>query len=205
MSRITSQDSPADLNSSAVFVQNRERIQRYIRRVVKNPVDVEDLLQETFLRVHRQLPNLKDPTTLTAWLYRIATNVCYDHLRSSSRLKSLYESNPADNGETAEARWPDLATPRIDLAFQRAEMSACIRELVERFNDDYRFVLLLHDVQGLTNPEIAEVLQCSLETVKIRLHRARKKLRAVLVDGCDIFQDDQGVLSCDPKPISCEP
>ncbi len=65
--------------------------------------------------------------------------------------------------------------------------------------DDYRVVLLLHDGHGLTNPEIAAQLQCSLATVKIRVHRARSRLRATLVDACDFGADDRGELVCEQR------
>ena len=78
-------------------------------------------------------------------------------------------------------------------------MSACVRERLEDLPDDYRMVLLLHDEYGLTNPEIAEKLGCSLATVKIRLHRARRKLAQVLTGSCDFRHDERGVVVCDPK------
>ncbi len=60
-------------------------------------------------------------------------------------------------------------------------------------------MIVLHDLQGLKNREIADIVQCSLETVKIRLHRARKKLRAVLAANCEFYRDECNVLSCDRK------
>jgi RNA polymerase sigma-70 factor (ECF subfamily) len=64
----------------------------------------------------------------------------------------------------------------------------------------YRAVILLHDTQGLTNPQIAEMLDVSLATVKIRLHRARKRLREALGEACSFSSDDRGVLVCEIKP-----
>ena len=67
--------------------------------------------------------------------------------------------------------------------------------------DDYRAVMLLHDVEGLTNPEIAEMLDITLATAKIRLHRARVKLRDALNDACSFSTDERGVVVCEPKPV----
>jgi RNA polymerase sigma-70 factor (ECF subfamily) len=72
------------------------------------------------------------------------------------------------------------------------------REYVERLWSVYRAVLVLHDRQGLKNREIAEVLDCSLSTVKIRLHRGRNKLRTALKAGCDFVHDERNVFVCEP-------
>ncbi len=78
------QQSSANLSSAAVFEQYRERIYRYVLRMMRDPAEAEDLTQETFVRAHRKLENLKDEDSLTAWLYRIATHVCYDRFRQSA-------------------------------------------------------------------------------------------------------------------------
>jgi RNA polymerase sigma-70 factor (ECF subfamily) len=80
-----------------------------------------------------------------------------------------------------------------------AEMSACVQAFIHRLPPDYRTVLVLRDLQGLKNREVAAVLDCSLATVKMRLHRARAKLRAALKAGCDFDYDERNVLVCEPK------
>jgi RNA polymerase sigma-70 factor (ECF subfamily) len=82
---------------------------------------------------------------------------------------------------------------------EQDEMSGCVQQYVAQLSDQYRAVILLHDTQGLTNPEIAEMLDLSLATVKIRLHRARKRLRETLDRACSFSHDDRGVLICEPK------
>ena len=81
---------------------------------------------------------------------------------------------------------------------ERSEMSACVRSFLEGLSDEYRQVILLHDIQGLTSPEIAELLAVSVDAVKIRLHRARRRLQAVLAANCDFSRDEQNVFVCDP-------
>ena len=78
-------------------------------------------------------------------------------------------------------------------------MSACVQAYVGELSDSYRAVLLMHDVQGLTSREIAELLGDSTGGVKIRLHRARRQLQAVLESGCEFSQNERGTLVCDPK------
>jgi RNA polymerase sigma-70 factor (ECF subfamily) len=188
----------ASLNSAAVFEQYRERIYLYILRMVKDVTEAEDLTQETFLRAHRNLHNLKDESSLTAWLYRIATHVCYDRFRQSSYRNAPQSIDATSSGEPA-AEIEDPGAPRLEKAVEQKEMSSCVQEYLVELPDDYRIAIILHDLHGLTNPEIAEMLGCSLDTVKIRIHRARRKLEAALASGCDFSHDERGVFVCERK------
>jgi RNA polymerase sigma-70 factor (ECF subfamily) len=80
-------------------------------------------------------------------------------------------------------------------------MSECVREYVDRLPPDHRTVLILKELEGFKNREIADILQITLENVKVRLHRARARLKQELDDGCDFYQNDEGTLACDRKPI----
>lgn len=183
-----------DLELSSVFRRYRGPIQRYARSLVRDPAEAEEITQETFLRAHRKLASLEDPSRLSPWLYRIATNLAYDRLRRSARqppLDSLSEPEAA-----AEPAAPE---PRLDRVMERREMSSCVREYIDRLPDSYRAVILLHDLQGLTNPEIARLLGISLATAKIRLHRARGRLREALGEGCSFSRDERDVFVCERK------
>lgn len=181
----------------------RDAIYRYILRIVRNPAEAEDLTQETLLRAYGKLATLQDPARLTPWLYRIATNVTYDRFRQASyrhRPQSLSADAEGSDGQAAE----DVADPepRLDKVMEQQEMSSCVQDYIEALPQSYRAVILLHDVQGLTNPEIAEMLGLSLATVKIRLHRARNRLRAALGEGCSFSTDERGVNVCAPRSES---
>lgn len=188
-----------NLNSAAVFDEYRERIRRYILGMVRDPTEADDLTQETFLRVHRKLETLKDPATLSVWLYRIATNVCYDRFRQSSyRPPGPPQEGPADDDVSSQVE--DLDTPGVDKLIGQAEMEECVADYLDRLSDSYRMVILLHDLHGMTNPEIARHLGCSVATAKIRLHRARRRLRDALARGCRFSYDEDGSIICEPKP-----
>jgi RNA polymerase sigma-70 factor (ECF subfamily) len=107
------------------------------------------------------------------------------------------ETDPDEDTSLADTVADDA--PRLDKAMEQKEMSACVQQYLTARSDDYRAVILLHDLAGLTNPEIAEMLGVSLATVKIRIHRARAKLRATLSDACLFSTDERGVLVCEPK------
>jgi len=81
----------------------------------------------------------------------------------------------------------------------RDEMSDCVREFVDRLPPDYRAIIILNELKGFTNKEVAEILQISLDTAKIRLHRARAKLKESLESGCDFYFDESSELACDRK------
>jgi RNA polymerase sigma-70 factor (ECF subfamily) len=176
---------------------HREAILRYVRSIVRDAAVAEDLTQETLLRAQQKLATLEDPARLGSWLYRIATHICYDRYRGVSargRVRSLDE-------EAEQGRLSALADaqPRLDKLMEQQEMSACVQRYLVELPETYRAAILLHDEAGMTNPEIAEMLGVSLATVKIRVHRAREKLRAALREACSFSSDDRGVLVCEEK------
>jgi RNA polymerase sigma-70 factor (ECF subfamily) len=181
---------------------HREAIRRYILGIVRDSTEAEDLTQEALLRAHDKLGTLQNPSKMLPWLYRIATNVSYDRFRQASfkhRPLSLDQKLDGDAEANSVETVAD-AEPRLDLAMEQEEMGDCVQRYLAGLSDQYRAVILLHDTQGLTNPQIAEMLGVSLATVKIRLHRARKRLREALGDACSFDNDDRGVLVCEPKP-----
>jgi len=183
--------------SSAVAERHRAAIYRYVSRLVGSSSLADDLTQETFLRVHRHLGELKDPAALEAWLYRVATNVCYDHFRSRDHHQPV--PPPAEQGDKWDPPVAETDALRPDQLLEQSEMSDCVLRFLIGLPEAHRRVLILHDLQGHTNPEIAQMLGLSLENVKIRLHRARASLRAELSGGCDFSRDERGVFVCEPK------
>ncbi len=181
-------------NATLIFKGDYQRIFRYILSMVRNTAEAEDLTQETFLRAYCRRDSLKDEGAKTAWLYRIATNVCLDRLRQYARRAPMESETDLDQTDVAE---PD--TPSLQQVIERDEMSACVQRYLNRLPDSYRAVILLHDMHDLTSPEIAQLLGASLSAVKIRLHRARGKLGAALKAGCAFSYDERSVLTCESK------
>jgi RNA polymerase sigma-70 factor, ECF subfamily len=187
------------VSSAELFAAYQPRIRGYILSMVRDPTEADDLTQEVFLRAHRQLGSLRDPNAALSWLYRVATNVSYDRFRQRSRQPRRDPRDVSDSPAADVAR-DDSEDARLDRMMERAEMSACVKGDLEDLSDDYRQVILLHDTQGLTNAVIAEMLGVSVDAVKIRLHRARRKLEAALAAHCDFSRDEQNVFVCDPAP-----
>jgi RNA polymerase sigma-70 factor (ECF subfamily) len=181
-------------DASVFFKRDYQRIFRYIMSMVHHTKEAEDLTQETFLRAYRSRNSLRDEGAQTTWLYRIATNVCLDRLRQYARRSPKESEADIDQMDIAE---PD--TPSLQKVIEQDEMSACVQSYLNRLSDNYRAVILLHDMHELTSPEIAQLLDVSLANVKIRLHRARRKLRNALQAGCDFSFDERSVLTCESK------
>ena len=181
-----------------VLERYRARIERHVRSLVRDRNEAEDLTQETLLRAHEQLGGLRQPEALGVWLYRIATSVCYDHLRKA-RLAPADEQPATEEGERPEELVPD-GGPGLEQLADNAAMSACGERLLETLPDRYRAVLLLHDLQGLTTVEMARLLRCTPGSIKIRLHRARERFREALQRECQMYRDERGVLLGMPKP-----
>ena len=177
----------------AVLSEHYPRILRYVRGMVRDPVEAEDLTQEAFLRAHRRRDSLQDPEATLAWLYGIATHECLDRLRQRTRRA------PTQSGIDPETLAAADPGPSAELRLEQQEMSACVQTYVADLSDSYRAVLQLHDAEGLTAREIAELLGESVGAVKIRLHRARKRLQRALEEGCLFSQDERGTLVCDPR------
>lgn len=173
-------------------------IHRYVGSLIRDASEAEDITQETFIRAYRRLSSLRDLKSLSSWLYRIATNLCYDRFRQSKSRPQIGEGVERSNDEELFTVI-DQDSPRLDSVFDQKEMSACVQSYLEKLPDDYRAVIMLHDLEGLTNPEIAEMLGCSLATAKIRLHRARQNLGSALNQACQFSVDERGVTVCQPK------
>lgn len=198
----THRGSTHELELETLVAAYRPRIYRHVLAMVHDPADAEDLTQEAYVRALQGLAGLRDPDLLRSWLYRVATNVCLDHLRRAgssaliARTSRLASSRDGESGAQAELR--DHG-PGVETVLERAEMSACVRGYLEGLHDDQRVAILLHDLNELSNPEIAELLGCSLATVKIRVHRARQRLREMLSAHCEFSVDPRGIRVCEER------
>ena len=179
---------------SGFFEKHYDPVFRYVQAMVRDANEAEDLTQEALLRAHRERDTVQDPGALLSWLYRIATHVALDRLRQrASRAAKQLDADVADLDP------PDLATPSLDQSLAQEQMSACVQRYLVNLSDSYRAAIILHDLHGLSGPEIAATLDVPLPTVKIRLHRARERLKASLESGCTFSCDERGVLVCEPK------
>lgn len=192
--------APSGASFEALHTAFRGRIVAYLRRLAGDPELAEELAQETFARVARGLSGFRGEASPATWIYRIATRVYLDRLRSEAARTADPSSLPPEVvAPTAPGAGLREAPALPDRLLEDSEMGSCLREFVGRLPPAQRTVIVLHDLEGLTNPEIAQVLGCRLETVKIRVHRARRALRALLEEGCELERGADTVLRCDRR------
>lgn len=196
---------PATLsNFDAIYAEFRPKILRYLTGLV-GPNEAEDLAQIVFLNVHGGLKDFRAEASLATWIYRIATNAAIDRLRKSPLGEAAQvqpnSDVPSDAAHDSEAADPAdcAAVPSAETSFVRGEMNECIETFVDALPEIYRPVLVLSDLEGFKNREIAEILGLSVDTVKIRLHRARGELRKRFEAGCDFYRTEANELACDRK------
>lgn len=155
-----------------VYRAHAGRLYSVACRMLGNPTDAEDLLQEIFLAAHRKLDSFRGDSALGTWLYRLATNQCLDYLRSRAGRTNQLTDALDDEPELADAGSRGLA----DRAVTRMDLERALTKLPE----GCRAAFVLHDIEGLEHREVAEVLGIAEGTSKSQVHKARLRLRALL-------------------------
>lgn len=170
-----------DRQAFAQFVEaNSAKIYRLALKMMGNPQDAEDILQETFLKAYRGIQNFAGRSSLSTWLYRIATNEALMALRRKQlNTVSLDEPLQTEEGEQEPLQIVDwCCLPEKELL--STETRGWLDKAIERLSPALRIVFVLRDVEGLSTLEVAQALNLSEEAVKTRLSRARMRLREEL-------------------------
>ena len=149
-------------------------------RMVGSPEDAEDMAQEAFIKAFNALSSFREDSKFSSWLYRIVSNVCLDHLRAGKNKATVSLTVENEDGQSEELDLPDPTSSPEKILEGKMTVDAVRRGLRE-LPPDYRQVLLLREVQGLSYEEISDATGIEIGTVKSRIFRARKKLCAFLV------------------------
>ncbi len=150
-------------------------------RVTRNHSDAEEVLQEVFLTLIKKLDTFRDESKFSSWLYRVAANASYMHLRVEKRRESEisienyvpYDKEGTLHGKIMDKDWSN----RPDEALLSKEAMGIIERAVNELPESHRTVFHLRDVEGFSNEEVAKILELSIPAVKSRVHRARLFLR----------------------------
>lgn len=170
-----------DVNAFETLVLSYEKnVYNLALRMVKNTEDASDMTQEAFVRAYSSLASFRGESKFSVWLYRIVSNVCLDFLRSRSRHPTVSLSVENNDGEEDELDIPDVSLSPEELLERRLTCES-VRRGLDALSEEYRQILLLREIQGLSYEEIAQALSMELGTVKSRIFRARKKLCDFLV------------------------
>ena len=196
------QNQLTNLDFTQVYQEFHPKILRYLERLTGDKEEARDLVQDVFLKVDHGLSKFEGRSSLSTWIYRIATNVSNDRFRSASFQKEKKQTVTDDFVEENKEDKNILTGERETSAEQqleRKEMSSCINRYIYDLNEDYQKVLVLSEYEGLKNKEIASILGITLDTVKIRIHRGRVQLKKRMEKGCDVTPDPDTGLHCDEK------
>jgi RNA polymerase sigma-70 factor, ECF subfamily len=170
----------------------RHQLQAFIARRVESTQTAEDLTQEVLLRLVRSnADELADPA---AWLYRVARNVIIDHYRTRRPASARVEASELSDSVDPFADDPALA---------RQELAQCLRALIDQLDEPYRSAITAVDLDGRTHASLAAHTGLSVPGMKSRVQRARRQLRHLLTDCCDVQTSADGTVIDYTAPPSC--
>ena len=163
--------------------RHQSRIYGLCYHLTGNHEDANDLAQDSFIKAWKALPTFRGDASFITWIYRIATNNCLTHLKSRRNVLPHFSLNDLDANTENDPTLVELVshhTPRRDS--QLNELQKRLNEAMLKLSEAHRMVVAMHDVQGMSHVEIAEVLGCNPGTVRSRLFYARQQLQAWLSD-----------------------
>ena len=184
-----------DTNAFGYLVEKHQKlVYNLALKMLGNPEDAEDAAQEAFIKAYRSIESFRGDSKFSVWLYKLTNNVCLDMLRKRREATvslSVEDENGSDDTEIeiADARFSP------DDVYEKKEMLEALRKGLSELDEEFRSVLVLREVNGLSYDEIGKVLNLDPGTVKSRIFRARKKLCTILTRDGNFF----GFSSSNPK------
>jgi RNA polymerase sigma-70 factor (ECF subfamily) len=173
------EDGPRSVERALALLQNT--VYSFSMKVCGHPEDAEDTMQDVLIKLLPYLRKFDSPQALSVWLYKVARNRCLMNRRGAKNARNNHVSlddlmpTPSDLKHLT-----NFALPEPESSLLREERDARVRQAVRKVPPLYRMTLVLHDMEGLTTAEVAEVAGVREGTVRVRLHRARLMLRAQL-------------------------
>jgi RNA polymerase sigma-70 factor (ECF subfamily) len=158
-----------------LVAQCRRRVLGTVSRMIARPEDVEDVAQEVFLRMHKSIRQLQVPEAFDLWSYRLTTHATYDYLRSRPRRREVRMSDLLE-GEVETAS-DSASCQSLREERERLRTIEYVDDLLGQLSPAHRIVIVMREVEGLSMQEMAAVLGISIPAAKVRLFRARQRLR----------------------------
>ena len=167
-----------------LWQQVHDGLRAFIVKRVADEAEVDDILQEVFLRMHRGIDSLKDPRRVVSWVYQITRHAIVDHYRAPERRRELPAGLAADIEATGAPPTTSVVLDSGDSDEHRAELAACLRPMIDQLTKDYREALMLVELEGLTQQAAAKRIGLSLSGMKSRVQRGRQQLKRKLEECC---------------------
>ena len=164
-----------------LVLEHQARIYNLALRILGNETDAWDAAQDAFLRAYTNLADFRGESRFGVWLYRLTNNICLDILRKQKRRPAVsLDAMENEDGENETLQIPDERfSPQEEL--EKKELRAAVSRAMTEQPEEYRQILSLREIGGLSYEELADILNLETGTVKSRLNRARKKLCALLL------------------------
>ncbi len=179
-----------ELNLDETLASYRPRIAGFISSMTHGDVDIDDMVQETLIRISKGLENYREESSLSSWVFQVASNVVKDDFRSKASRRGQF-----NHWEVANFAEPEDNLTQI----VKRETRDCVRDGIASLPEKYRQTLVLFYMEGMSVKEIAASEGSSENSVKVRLHRARKRFRKICASTCNVTTDPAGTVACEPK------
>ena len=172
-----------DMTALAILVdRHKDLVYRVAMQITKNSDDASDVLQDAFLKVYDSINAFRQESAFETWLYRIVVNLSIDAVKKRKRQ----QESMASLSEVSDVHQNQDILQDPTRQAERNELQEWVTQAVNSLSIKHRAVVILHELEGLSHPQIADILDCSEGTVRSRLHYARKRLRVLLAPYIDV-------------------
>ncbi|HRL22587.1 RNA polymerase sigma factor RpoE [Alcaligenes sp. SDU_A2] len=171
-----------------LVIKYQRKIMRLLSRMIRDPSDIEDVAQETFIKAYRALPQFRGDSAFYTWLYRIAINTARNWQASAGRRPSALQALENEDGETFDQidNLTDISTPESVMVSR--QIAETVNSAIQALPEELRTAIVLREIEGMSYEDIAQTMDCPIGTVRSRIFRARDaiatQLRPIL-DGED--------------------
>ncbi|MCA1959066.1 MAG: RNA polymerase sigma factor SigZ [Nitrospira sp.] len=193
-------------NTEELWQLVHDGLRAFIAKRVSDHGHVDDILQDVFERVHRQMSSVKDSSRIASWVYQITRNTIIDYYRKPGKQRETQVGLSAEVEALVKVYADSDVTGQDEPSGVRPELADCLRPMIERLSKDYREAIVMVELDGMTQQAAARRLGISLPGMKSRVQRGRKQLRQMLNDCCLIELDRRGgVIEFRSRPGVCDP
>jgi RNA polymerase sigma-70 factor (ECF subfamily) len=159
-----------------LVIKYQRKLARLLSRFIRDPGEVEDVTQETFIKAYRALPSFRGESAFYTWLYRIGVNTAKNYLVATKRrAPTMTEVNNEEAEDTEEGQQlKDMNTPENELMSR--QVAETVNQTLQELPEELRTAITLREIEGLSYEEIAQVMNCPIGTVRSRIFRAREAI-----------------------------